>query len=434
MRNEEMKKEILLTATLAALFCWYSVAQAGSGELSDIREKLTNLENRTAELEKQRKAETSPTDFRVFWKDGLNLNTEDGAFKLKIGGRLQNDWFWSSEDDDIKTNIGEQEDGVEFRRARLYFSGLIYDNVEYKLQLDFEGGDADFKDAYLGLTDFPLGTLRVGHFKEPFSLEELTSSKYITFLERALPNAFAPSRNTGVMLHHVASDEKMTAAIGLFRDTDNYGEDSGDDGGYNITGRITALPIYEDGGASLLHVGAGYSYRNPDDSYSYDASPEAHLANDFVDTGSIAGDRVDLLGLEAAWVNGPLSLQAEYIKADAERFAGSDVGFDGYYVQASYFLTGEHRRYKTSEAAFSRIKPKSNYSYGGDPGAWEVKARLSELDLNDGNVTGGKLNNITAGLNWYLNPNTKIMWDYVRADKDTIGQANMFMMRLQFDF
>ena len=75
-----------------------------------------------------------------------------------------------------------------------------------------------------------------------------------------------------------------------------------------------------------------------------------------------------------------------------------------------------------------------NYSYKGGPGAWEVKARYSGLDLNDSNINGGELNNITTGLNWYLNPNTKIMWDYVHADKDDVGQADMLMMRLQFDF
>lgn len=427
-----MRQSVQIMAFILLAFVQASITRAN--EISELKQQLSDLEDRTATLEEKQNSDTSPTDFRVFWKEGLNLATEDGNFKLKIGGRLQTDWFWSSEDKDIKSNIGEQEDGVEFRRARLYFSGLIYDNVEYKLQLDFEGGDADFKDAYLGLTDFPLGKLRMGHFKEPFSLDELTSSKYITFLERALPNAFAPGRNTGLMLQNVAADERMTTAIGVFRDTDNYGEDSGDDGGYNITGRITALPIYEDKGASLLHIGAAYSYRNPDDSLSYDASPEAHLASDFIDTGSFVSDQVDLVGLEAAWVNGPLSLQGEYITADADRINSSDVGFDGYYVQASYFLTGEHRSYKTSEAAFSRIKPKKNYSYGSGCGAWEIKARYSELDLKDANITGGELNNITAGLNWYLNPNTKIMWDYVHADKDNVGQADMFMMRLQFDF
>jgi phosphate-selective porin OprO/OprP len=413
-------------------------------KLQETQEKLEQLEARQMQKEKsleekieelaRKKHEKEQTDFRVYWKEGLNLTTLDGDFKLKIGGRLMTDWLWSSEDTKIKQYVGEQEDGVEIRRARLYFSGLIYDNVEYKLQFDFAGGDADLKDAYLGLTDFPLGKLRMGHFKEPFSLEELTSSKYITFLERALPNIFAPSRNTGFMLHNTASDERTTTAIGMFRSTDDYGENV-DDGGYNITGRVTALPIYEDKGANLLHLGVAYSYRNPDDSIRYRQRPEAHLTDRFVDTGTFAGDQVDLVGLEAAWVNGPLSLQGEYMMASADRLgSGSDVDFDGYYVQASYFLTGEHRKYKTTEGAFSRTKPEKNYSAAGGSGAWEIKARYSGLDLSDRDITGGELNNITAGLNWYLNPNTKIMWDYVHADKDDVGQADMLMMRLQFDF
>jgi len=396
-------------------------------------QKEKSLEGQIEELKKQQPG-ADPADFRVYWKEGLNLTTLDGDFKLKIGGRLQTDWLWSSEDNAIKSDVGEQEDGVEIRRARLYFSGLIYDNVEYKLQFDFAGGEAALKDAYLDLTDFPIGKLRMGHFKEPFSLDELTSSKYITFLERALPNIFAPRRNTGFMLHNTVSDERMTTAIGVFRDMDDFGENV-DDGGYNITGRVTVLPIYEKKGANLLHLGAAYSYRNPDDSIRYQQRPEAHLTDRFVDTGTFAGDQVDLVGLEAAWVNGPLSLQGEYMMANANRLgSGSDVEFDGYYVQASYFLTGEHRNYKTSEGAFSRIKPNKNYSAESGPGAWEIKARYSGLDLSDRDIAGGELDNITAGLNWYLNPNTKIMWDYVHADKDDIGQADMLIMRLQFDF
>ena len=419
-------------------------------KLQETQERLEQLEARQTheeqsleqQIEERKKQEpgADPADFRVYWKEGLNLATLDGDFKLKIGGRLQTDWLWISEDSDIKNDVvggsalGHQEDGVEVRRARLYFSGLIYDNIEYKLQFDFAGGEAALKDAYLCLTDFPLGQLWMGHFKEPFSLDELTSSKYITFLERALPNIFAPSRNAGFMLHNVASDELMTAAIGVFRDTDDFGENV-DDGGYNITGRVTALPIYENKGANLLHLGAAYSYRNPDDTIKYRQRPEAHLTDRFVDTGSFAGDQVDLVGLEAAWVNGPLSLQGEYMMAYADRLVGgSDVEFDGYYVQAGYFLTGEHRNYKTSEGAFSRIKPNQNYSSEGGSGAWEIKARYSGLDLSDSDINGGQLNNITAGVNWYLNPNTRIMWDYVHADKDDVGQADMLMMRLQFDF
>ena len=87
------------------------------------------------------------------------------------------------------------------------------------------GGDADFKDVYMQLKNVPyIGNIKVGHFKEPFSMEELTSSKYITFLERALPNAFAPSRNTGIQLHDTLLDGRMTYAVGIFKDVNSYGD------------------------------------------------------------------------------------------------------------------------------------------------------------------------------------------------------------------
>jgi len=358
------------------------------------------------------KPKVGPTDFRVFWKEGLRFETPDKEFQMKFGGRIMNDWTWVGEDDDLKADVGEQEDGTEFRRARFYTSGLIQGNVEFKLQFDFAGRDADLKDAYLGLKDFPFGNIRGGHFKEPFGLEELTSSKYITFMERSLAmEAFAPSRNTGVMLFDTAYGDSMTWAVGIFRDTDDDG-DVRDDGGYNFTGRLTTVPVYEDEGACLIHLGIGYSHRNPnDETTSFDSRPEAHLLDEFVDTTDFASDRMDLLGLEAAWVSGPLSVQGEYVFAsvDLADTSSSSADFHGYYIQGSYFLTGEHRKYKPSAGSFSRVKPRENFSFGGGLGAWEVGLRYSGLDLDDSGINGGKLDTITAGLNWHLNPNTRII-------------------------
>ena len=104
------------------------------------------------------------------------------------------------------------------------------------------------------------------------------------------------------------------------------------------------------------------------------------------------------------------------------------------YIQGSYFLTGEKRNYKTSSGAFDRVKPKENFRFGGGPGAWEAAVRYSSIDLDDSGVSGGELKDITVGLNWYLNPNTRIMWDYIRADLDDVGDANLFLMRFQVDF
>jgi len=350
------------------------------------------------------------------------------------------DWTWVNEDNMLNANVGDQSNGSETRRARFYISGLLYDNIDFKLQFDFAGGDSDLKDAYVGLQDFPLGKIRAGHFKEPFGLEELTSSKYITFAERSLPmEAFAPSRNAGVMLFGAVCDERATWAAGVFRDTDDNG-DIQEDSGHSVTGRVTALPWYQDAGSSLLHIGAAYSYRNNardsslgGDAAQFRARPEAHLLDRFVDTGSFLSDNVQLFGLEAAWVHGPLSVQGEYTRARAE--INSHAVLDGYYIQTSYFLTGEHRKYRTSTGTFSRVKPKANFNPKKNQwGAWELALRYSNLDLKDSTVNGGEIENISAGLNWHLNPNARLMCNYIRADKQDVGEADIAIIRMQVDF
>jgi phosphate-selective porin OprO/OprP len=157
------------------------------------------------------------------------------------------------------------------------------------------------------------------------------------------------------------------------------------------------------------------------------------MTDRFVDTGNFISDDVDLVGLEAALVSGPLSFQGEYMFANVDIASSAD--FHSYYAQLSYFLTGEHRRYKTSSGTFSRIKPKENYSYkGGGRGAWELAFRYSGLDINDSGILGGHLHDITAALNWYLNPNTRVMWNYINSKTEGIGIAHIFLTRLQVDF
>ena len=440
---------------LLLVFGWATVC--GADELGDLKQQLEDQKTRSAELEdrinqlearqklkersmgeeiaalKDSQVEKAPTDLQAYWRDGLRFKTADDMFQLRIGGRMMFDWLWISEDDDIKTTIGDQEDGVGFRRVRFYMAGSIYENVDYMLQLDFAGGNTALRDAYIGLTDFPVGKLRMGQFKEPFSLEELASSNHMTFVERALPNAFAPGRGVGFMLHDAALESRMTWAAGLFRDTDDTGL-AIDDSGYNLTGRITGLPWYKNKGESLVHLGAAYSHRNPDETVRYRARPETPLTDRFVDTEAIPTDRANLLGLEAAWLAGPLSIQGEYIRANVDRSGASDVDFSAYYAQASYFLTGERRSYSTSSGTFGLVRPKKNFRFGSGPGAWELKARYSSIDLNHRDIRGGELDNFSAGVNWYLNPNMRIMWDYIRADLDDVGQADVLLMRLHAFF
>lgn len=363
-----------------------------------------------------------------------NGKQSDWFDKIKIGGRLQYDFTWADGDSRIENDLGKLEDGTEVRRARLYASGTLYDYFDFKLQFDWAGAETALKDAYLGVNNLPV-YLKVGHFKEPFSLEELTSSKYVTFMERtSVVSAFAPSRNAGVQLSSTLLNKKAAWAAGIFRDTDNNGA-STDEGAYAATARLTATPWYEADGERLFHMGAAGSYRKLPMELRYRARPPIHNTVRFVDTGSgtLVGDDGVLGGLEAALVTGPFSVQAELIGIHSELETGDDFSAMGWYAQASYFLTGEQRPYKQSSGAFGGVKPIHNYGDGGC-GAWELALRYDAIDLNDGPVQGGELDNATAGINWYLNKAVRLSANYVYSDLAESGEAHFFGTRAQVAF
>ena len=174
-------------------------------------------------------------EIKVYWKDTLRLESADGNNKLKFGGRIhwQNAFFG---DDEFGGKL--LEDGDEFRRSRIYVSGLIRERYDFKMQYDFAGGDADFKDVYFGIKDIPvLGNLRVGQFKEPLSLEELNSSNSNSTIERANVNLLVPSRSAGIMAYDNFVDSRVSVAAGLFR---------GADDSYGNYIRVTGMPQRQD--------------------------------------------------------------------------------------------------------------------------------------------------------------------------------------------
>ena len=180
-----------------------------------------------------------------------------------------------------------------------------------------------------------------------------------------------------------------------------------------------------------------YTHQNyEEDEIRFRARPESHLAPRVVDTRTIPAEHGDIVGAEVAWVHGPFSLQGEYVHAfmQGDRHWVGDPDFCAASVQASYFLTGEHRPYKTSNGTFDKVKPLEPFSKDGGSGAWEVAARYSYLNLSDDGVRGGRLKDTTLGLNWYLNNNLRIMWNYVHANPSDGGDANIFQMRLQLAF
>ena len=363
-------------------------------------------------------------DFTAKWGNGYKLSSSDGMHSLKFGGRIMTDYA-------IWDNGSETFSGTEFRRIRFFNSGKVYDNIRYKLQLDFAGGDVSIKDVYMETSLPYLVNVKIGHFKEPFRLEALTSSKYITFMERALPIAFSPERNVGIMLHDSFLDDKLSIQAGLFRQASS-GDDVNIEDVRNITTRITFLPINNDN--NLLHLGAAFSKRSSsDDTYSVSSRAENHLGTKLLDMDLDNVTGMNLMGVEMAFVLGSFSVQGEYIMNSVE--AMEDYSFSGYYGQVSYFLTGEKRKYKNSLAGFDRVKPNKNMKEGEGLGAFEVAARYSSMDLSEAHA--GTLNDITVGLNWYLNPCTRLMFNYVMGTLDDHGvetTENTFQCRMQIDF
>jgi len=247
-------------------------------------------------------------------------------------------------------------------------------------------------------------------------------------------------RNTGFMLQNSLLNSRLAWQAGLFRNADKFGNDKKANEGFNITTRLSGLPIKNDEKKQLLHLGVSYSIRKPvTKEYIIKSKPESHLAKDYVNTETISDvDIVSHLGTEVALVIGPLSFQGEFVQSSISTKTDStsfNYSFKGFYGQISYFITGEHRKYINYEAGFDRVNPKNNFGDGkGGIGALEVALRYSGLNLNDGAIDGGQLNDITLGLNWHLNPATRIMANYLIAQLNDVGNAYIFQMRFQIDF
>jgi phosphate-selective porin OprO and OprP len=380
---------------------------------------------------------------------------------------VQTDFIWFSQSPQNVAAVGELHDGADFRRARLGSYGEFLENTEYRIEFDFAFVERPaFLDNWVGLRRVPyLGTVKVGRYFEPFSLERITSNRFLTFLERSsMDEAFAPARKNGIGFYDNNDEGTITWAAGIFRSfTDNFGDNVATEGAWAGTARLTWMPWYdeESGGRYYMHLGAGYSYRAAaEEQVTFRARPEVRLKDQaqsfnvpfFVNTGPIPADHWQLLGGEFALVLDSFSIQSEYTYVPVARTNGPNPAFHAMYVSASYFLTGEYRPFQKLDsmfqrrtAVFDRVIPQTNVLKGdGAPGApegigaWELATRWSYIDLNDQGIAGGRLTDLTFGLNWYLNPYTRVQFNYVRSllDSPTNGDstAGSYGLRFGFDF
>lgn len=390
---------------------------------------------------------------------------------VEVHGVFQADTAWIHQDAASFATFGDIQDGADFRRARLSANGAITENMNYFLQMDFAfQGRPTFTDVWMEMTKLPwIGNLRIGQWKQPFSLEVVSSFRYTTFAERSLTfQSFTPFRHIAVGFYDWSEDERMTWAASVYRSgQDQYGGSIADNGGYSGVGRITGLPWYdeESEGCRYLHLGVAYNYTAPNNRLArFRTIPEYFVGEQagatpvgtsgiaipgpfnglpfFVDTTTFGVNHYNLLGTELLWVEGPLSVQSEFMFNWVTRTNGVGAYFPGLYVTGAYFLTGEHRPYNRKLGAIDRIKVLRNLcshdECGTGWGAWELAARYSYIDLNSKDIQGGRLNDLTLGLNWYWNSYAKLQFNYIRAflDNPIVGASNtdIFGLRAQVDF
>jgi phosphate-selective porin OprO/OprP len=288
---------------------------------------------------------------------------------------------------------------------------------------------------------------------EPINFDHLTSVRWLNFMERAPGVGALSLTSPGFILRNAIADQRVTWAFGFFHAQNNNFGFGFDDGQYAETGRLTWLPWYEDDGAQLIHLGIGARHGHlNDNSVELRSRPSVRTMPgvdepSLADTGSITGTTMDTVDVELAGVYGPWTLQSEYAAifihdAVSQGVQRGTLFYQGAYVEVLYFLTGETRAYDRRDAVFGRVIPRRNFNIWSDEwglGAWQVGIRYGYLDLQNKGVNGATLNDITLGLNWFLNPNAKLQWNLAIDHRESTppgsnGWTYIFGGRVAIDF
>lgn len=305
----------------------------------------------------------------------------------------------------------------QLRRARLSLKLPLGNNWSSKVQIAINEGEDSYetKDLYLRYKGFDFADIKIGQSKEPFGLENVTSSGNSLFTERSL-STFALGRSKGINLSD--ANRAYSWSIGKYKVEQNGKVKADGDRAY--TARATISPINRD--TSYIHFGLAYTNRDLQGAeYEIKTNGGVDSGFNFLDTRNIATETIVKKGAEAAWGRGPLSLQGEYQQLQIEALnTNQSATYQGYYTQLSYFLTNDHRPYK--KGRFSGVKPKSKQ------GAWELTLRKTALQ----SVEIGSANNndtidiatTVVGVNYYLNKKVKLMLNAIDTETNGISSYN----------
>jgi phosphate-selective porin OprO and OprP len=429
MRN--LAKTALLAGTMLAgapALAAQDEAAAVAAEIREMRAKLETLEARLQAIENAgapkaaapaRQAE-APKPAEAVRFSGAPRFTAPGGWSFKPRGRLQYDIGF------VGRPRGVADPGLgfanELRRARLGVEGTVPGGFGYKFELDFAEGDAEIADAILTYEASDALEIAIGQHNGFQSLEELTSSRFTSFMERAaFTDAFNFERRVGLSAAY--SSGGFTAQAGVFTDNAADLDDENESVGADL--RLVYAPKV---GEMQLHFGAAAHYRDNGGlaergaSTRYRQRPMIHTTDTrFLATPALPVEKETHYGLEAAVIRGPFHAASEvhWLRPHVlDR--SSDPTFFGGYAELGYFLTGETRGYKADR--FDRTKVRRPVG-GGGVGALQFNLRYDHLDLGDTGIIGGRQRAYQAALVWIPQDYVRFLVNYGRLNYDDAAVA-----------
>jgi phosphate-selective porin OprO/OprP len=419
-------KKLMIAGLMAGTFLAPAQAAAQDTETEDLRAQIAAMEamveKMSAKLERleavqaeQVESAAVPAEAPPAAEEGVSIDWKGapeisgpGGWSFKPRGRIMVDGGIVDAPDGLDVEDGF---GSELRRARLGVEGDIPGGFGYKFEVDFAGNEVDVTDAVLTYGDGGF-ELTVGQHNNFQSLEELTSSRFSSFIERAaFTDAFGFERRLGVSAEYGAGDVLVQA--GVF--SDNIDDLPGQN--WSADGRVVYMPKLGD---TQLHLGASLHLTDLDEESTvrYRQRPLVHFTSErFINTDDFSAESETGAGLEAAAIAGPLHFAGEAFWQSADRPGDlPSADFFGGYAEVGYFLTeGDRRGYKGGK--FDRVKPANPVGEGG-LGALQVNLRYDYLDLTDGPITGGTQDGYMASLIWTPTDHTRLLLNYARLSYD----------------
>jgi phosphate-selective porin OprO/OprP len=409
--------------------------KSGLEQLLDLLLQRGQIDREQYHALQEKAKQEQASAFQAGIEDGRPFfRSTDGNFQVELGGRLQVDFDAPEAGTRLLTG-GRLASQFLIRRARLEVEGRFFRWIDFSIEVDFSDS-RPLQDAYLDFGFLPELRLRGGQFKVPFSLEELTSSRHIDFVERSLVNELAPAYDTGVMVYGNFAQDAVSYFLGGFNGSGRNNDDNNSD--KDLAARLVLAPFRASTNFWLkgFQLAGDLTWGNQSTSQSARGRTEARLPDRFVffTSQKTRGNRLRY-GVDLAWLVGPTAVKFEYdVQMDDRRGLGpggrnlDKVTATGWYVSATYLITGEEKRLSAPVVPIHPFAPIAG-KFG--LGAWELGIRYAELRFRsddpvnffDGNLTkipgGGRTAEngaeaLTGGVSWYPNERTRLMFNWTQ--------------------